>query len=99
MWLRAEKERAPWREAHRFLEWDGWEEHLLETVIGDKGKEGEGVWDFDGGGGDKKSGVGGIGLGLNGLGGGGGGAAAAAPVARRPAMMRGLGAGGFIGVL
>lgn len=35
-WLRAEKEREPWRDAHRFLEWDGWEEGLLETVIGDK---------------------------------------------------------------
>jgi len=37
LWLRADREREAWRNAHRFLEWDGWEEGLLTSVIGDKG--------------------------------------------------------------
>ena len=37
LWLQADREREAWRDAHRFLEWDGWEEGLLTTVIGDKG--------------------------------------------------------------
>lgn len=34
LWLRAEKERATWRRAHKVLEWDGWEEGLVLKELG-----------------------------------------------------------------
>jgi hypothetical protein len=34
-WIRAERERASWRVAHRAVEWDGWELGLVESVLED----------------------------------------------------------------
>ena len=89
LWLRAESECEEWREAHRFLEWDGWEEGLLDSVIGarlsppsspssQEGKDEEGVSSFRGVGGSSEFGNPDVGLALVGVGhgsaaGGGGG--------------------------
>ncbi|KAG9097793.1 hypothetical protein FS749_005488 [Ceratobasidium sp. UAMH 11750] len=34
-WVRAERERAAWRVAHKAVEWDGWELGLVESVLED----------------------------------------------------------------
>ncbi|KAB5590838.1 hypothetical protein CTheo_5707 [Ceratobasidium theobromae] len=34
-WMRAERERASWRVAHKVVEWDGWELGLVESVLED----------------------------------------------------------------
>lgn len=36
-WVRAEREREPWRWAHKAVEWDGWEEGLIASVLEDSG--------------------------------------------------------------
>lgn len=104
LWLRAEKERETWRDAHVYLEWDGWEEGLLDTVIGDKG------WGYgpsaDSGDGDEQDefpprvGVGG---GFRGVGVGGGfhsvaGGAGASPSSGFRGVGVGAVGGGFRGV-
>lgn len=37
LWLRGESERAGWRQAHKVLEWDGWEEGLVLKELGLEG--------------------------------------------------------------
>jgi len=32
-WLKGERERGPWRNAHRVVEWDGWEEGLVGMIL------------------------------------------------------------------
>jgi hypothetical protein len=32
-WLKGERERAAWRNAHRVVEWDGWEEGLVAHIL------------------------------------------------------------------
>lgn len=34
-WLKGEAERGEWRRIHKVVEWDGWEENLVSTILGD----------------------------------------------------------------
>ncbi|KAG8906012.1 hypothetical protein FRC01_008165, partial [Tulasnella sp. 417] len=34
-WLKGEAERSEWRRVHKVVEWDGWEENLVSTILGD----------------------------------------------------------------
>ncbi|KAG8906197.1 hypothetical protein FRB99_007413 [Tulasnella sp. 403] len=33
-WLKGEREREPWRTAHKVVEWDGWEDGLVGMILG-----------------------------------------------------------------
>jgi len=33
LWVRGEREREAWRRAHKVIEWDGWEEGLVQTIF------------------------------------------------------------------
>lgn len=34
-WLKGEAEKSEWRRVHKVVEWDGWEENLVSTILGD----------------------------------------------------------------
>ncbi|KAG9051281.1 hypothetical protein FS837_009547 [Tulasnella sp. UAMH 9824] len=34
-WLKGEAEKGEWRRVHKVVEWDGWEENLVSTILGD----------------------------------------------------------------
>lgn len=35
-WLHAERDRDPWRRAHKVVEWDGWEEGLVGMILNEE---------------------------------------------------------------